>query len=89
MLQSRISLVHISIIIIKRAILAIGRMLLTCIYNMLLKNEAFDTSMYDSYWASNNSSKNNNPTVSIDIAILFLQSEGFAVTELMQENASP
>lgn len=73
----------------KRAIIAIARMLLTCTYNMLLKNEAFDHSMYDSYLATNDISKSNHPTASIDMAILYLQSQGFAVTKLMQGNGSP
>ena len=30
----------------KRAIIAIARMLLTCIYNMLSKNEVFNESLY-------------------------------------------
>jgi len=59
---------------------------------MRLKNEAFDNSRYDSYLTSDNGGKSNNlnhPTASIDIAILYLQSQGFAVTKLMQGNGSP
>lgn len=33
----------------KRAIIAIDRTLLTCIYNMTLKNEVFDNSIYQEY----------------------------------------
>lgn len=73
----------------KKAIIAIARMLLTCTYNMLLKNETFDNSRYDRYLTSDNSGKSNHPTASIDIAILYLQSQGFAVTKLMQGNGSP
>jgi len=59
---------------------------------MLFKNEAFDNLRYDSYLTSDNGGESNNqnhPTASIDIAILYLQSQGFAVTKFMQGNGSP
>jgi transposase len=64
----------------KRAIIAIARMLLTCIFNMLLKNEGFDNSIYEEYLKRDTPSEPN-----INKAILFLQSQGFAVTKLNQE----
>lgn len=67
----------------KRAIIAIARMLLTCIYNMLLKNEAFDNSIYEEYFKRENTSNHLNPN--IDRIILFLQSQGFEVTKTNQE----
>lgn len=67
----------------KRAIIAIARMLLTCIYNMLLKNEVFDSQLYGNYFTkyTAQSSRNSNLEVNIDYAIQFLQSQGFAVTK--------
>ncbi|GAB6275440.1 MAG: IS110 family transposase [Peptococcaceae bacterium] len=73
----------------KRAIIAIARMLLTCIYNMLLKNEAFNASMYEGYLQSSNSKNASNVPTSISSAILFLQSQGFAVTREPEMVASP
>lgn len=67
----------------KRAIIAIARMLLTCIYNMLLKNEAFDNSIYEEYLKRENSSNSNHPN--IERVILFLQSQGFEVTKTIKE----
>lgn len=67
----------------KRAIIAIARMLLTCIYNMLLKNEAFDNSIYEEYLKRENSNSHINPN--IDRIILFLQSQGFEVTKTDKE----
>jgi transposase len=67
----------------KRAIIAIARMLLTCIYNMLLKNEAFDNSIYQEYLKRENSSKHINPN--IDRIISFLQSQGFEVNKINKD----
>ena len=67
----------------KRAIIAIARMLLTCIYNMLLKNEAFDNSIYEKYLKRENTSRHFQPD--IDRIILFLQAQGFEVTKVSQE----
>ncbi len=64
----------------KRAIIAIARMLLTCIYNMLLKNEAFDNSIYEEYLKRENTSKHISPN--LDRIILFLQSQGFEVNKI-------
>jgi hypothetical protein len=73
----------------KRAIIAVARMLLTCIYNMLLKNEAFDSSKYDGYLRQQNNEKRiSYSTSSVDYAILLLQSNGYTVTKLAQD-ASP
>lgn len=70
----------------KRAIIAIARMLLTCIFNMLNKNEPFNEKMYEEHLSRNfkHNSKN-----SVDSAILFLQSQGYAVTKLEQELSPP
>lgn len=67
----------------KRAIIAIARMLLTCIYNMILKNEVFDSSIYEEYFKKENTSIHINPN--IDRIILFLQAQGFEVTKANQE----
>jgi len=67
----------------KRVIIAIARMLLTCIYNMLLKNESFDNSIYEEYLKKETSSKNLQPN--IDRIILFLQVQGFEVTKVSQD----
>src|SRR5690606_27032165 len=34
----------------KRAIIAIARMLLVCVYNILVKNEPFDFELYENYF---------------------------------------
>ena len=67
----------------KRAIIAIARMLLTCIYNMLLKNEAFDNSIHEKYLKRENTSRHFQPN--IDRIILFLQAQSFEVTKVSQE----
>ncbi|MGL5717519.1 MAG: IS110 family transposase [Paraclostridium sp.] len=58
----------------KRAIIAISRMLLTCCYNILLNNEEFNHSLYESYL-----SDCIKPTRTIDKMIKFLNSQGFKV----------
>lgn len=66
----------------KRAIIAIARMLLVCIFNMLLRNEAFNSSLYEEYL-----SKNSKPQPNINKLVVFLQSQGFAVTKLTQDTS--
>jgi len=56
---------------------------------MLLENEAINNSSYEGYLTRDNGGKSNHQIASIDIAILYLQSQGFAVTKLMKENGSP
>ena len=67
----------------KRAIIAIARMLLTSIYNMILKNEAFDNSIYEEYFKRENTSID--ISLNIDRIILFLKSQVFEVTKTNQE----
>ena len=59
----------------KKAIIAIARMLLTAIYNILKKNEPYNAELY---------TRSNNPpthrTVSVDEAIFILQRQGYLVT---------
>ena len=59
----------------KKAIIAIARMLLTAIYNILKKNEPYNADLY---------SRSNNPPahriVSVDEAIFILQRQGYLVT---------
>lgn len=59
----------------KKAIIAIARMLLTAIYNILKKNEPYNADLY---------TRSNNPpvhrTVSVDEAIFILQRRGYLVT---------
>jgi transposase len=68
----------------KRAIIAIARMLLVCVYNILLKNEPFDFELYDGYF--NNCTKAETRP-SIEHAILFLESRGFEVTKIARESS--
>lgn len=68
----------------KRAIIAIARMLLTCVYNMLSKDECFNNSLYEEYYKKETKSQNN-----IDKMILFLQSQGFVVSQITQVPPSP
>lgn len=59
----------------KKAIIAIARMLLTAIYNILKKNEPYNPELYH---------RDNNPpahrTVTVDEAIFILQRQGYLVT---------
>lgn len=59
----------------KKAIIAIARMLLTAIYNILKKNEPYNPELYRQ---ANNPP--NNRTVSVDEAIFILQRQGYIVT---------
>lgn len=69
----------------KRAIIAIARMLLTCIYNMLSKNEAFDEDLYREYLNSARKPLNNN----ISKMILFLESKGFTISHISDNELTP
>ena len=62
----------------KRAIIAIARMLLTCIYNMLSKNEPFNHEIYEQLTNANFKSKN--AKLNINNAIKFLQAQGYKVS---------
>lgn len=65
----------------KRAIIAIARMLLVCVYNILVKNEPFDFELYEDYFDNcTRTSKNPN----IEHAILLLESQGFEVNKIVQ-----
>lgn len=64
----------------KRAIIAIARMLLVCIFNILSKKESFNSSLYEEYFKKNTKYKQN-----IDKLIIFLQSQGFFITKLTQD----
>lgn len=68
----------------KRAIIAIARMLLVCVYNMLSKNECFNTSIYEEYLSRDTKSQTN-----ISKMILFLQEHGFVVSQVTQDTSSP
>lgn len=50
---------------------------------MILKNEAFDNSIYEEYLKRENTSKHINPN--IDRIILFLQSQGFEVNKITKD----
>ncbi|MDF2884209.1 MAG: family transposase [Clostridiaceae bacterium] len=69
----------------KRAIIAIARMLLTCIYNILSNNEVFDESLYKKYLESATKPQDRN----IDKMILFLQSKGFNISHRSDNKISP
>jgi transposase len=69
----------------KRAIIAIARMLLTCIYNMLSKNETFNSELYKEYLDSSTKPLN----INIDKMIQFLQSKGFSISHLAENKSSP
>lgn len=68
----------------KRAIIAIARMLLVCIYNMLVKNECFNNSVYEEYLVRDTKSQTN-----INKMIVFLQSQGFVVSQAAFHTSSP
>ena len=59
----------------KKAIIAIARMLLTAIYNILKKNEPYDTELY---WCCNTPPEHR--AVSVEEAIFILQRQGYLVT---------
>ena len=63
----------------KRAILAIARMLLNCIYNMLSKNEPFNYEIYQSL--SNTNFKSKDTKLNINNAIKFLEAQGFSINK--------
>jgi len=69
----------------KKAIIAIARMLLTCIYNMLSKDEVFNEDLYKKYLDSLTKPSN----VNIEKMILFLQSRGFEVSHTSENVQSP
>mgnify|MGYP003571404403 FL=1 len=62
----------------KRAIIAIARMLLTCIYNMLSKNEPFNHEIYEQL--TNTNFKSKNAKLNINNAIKFLEAQGYKVS---------
>lgn len=62
----------------KRAIIAIARMLLTCAYHMLSKNEPFNIELYKQYTESNFKSKHTK--LNINNAIKFLEQQGYKVS---------
>jgi len=59
----------------KKAIIAIARVLLTAIYNMLKKNESYNPELYAKAVAPPK-----NFTISVDYAIRVLQSKGYAIS---------
>ena len=63
----------------KRAIIAIARMLLTCIYHMLLKNETFNNELYKELTNSNFKSKNTK--LNVNNAIKYLETQGFLIKQ--------
>ena len=62
----------------KRTIIAIARMLLTCIYQMLSKNEPFNNEIYEQLTQKNFKSKGKK--LNINNAINFLESQGYKVS---------
>lgn len=62
----------------KRAIIAIARMLLTCAYHILSKNEPFTIKLYKQYTESNFKSKNTK--LNVNNAINFLEQQGYKVS---------
>lgn len=68
----------------KRAIIAIARMLLVCVYNMLVKNECFNNSIYEEYLVRDTKHQTN-----ISKMIIFLQAQGFVVSQAAPNTSSP
>jgi len=68
----------------KRAIIAIARMLLTCIYNMLSRNEAFNPSLYE----DRSPKRKREGFSNVDDAIAFLLANGYSVVSSDQEVAT-
>lgn len=62
----------------KRAIIAIARMLLTCIYQMLSKDEPFNHKLYEQLTEKHFKSKDKK--LNINNAIKFLKSQGYKVS---------
>ena len=62
----------------KRAIIAIARMLLTCAYHMLSKNEPFNIELYKQYTESN--FKSEHTKLNVNNAIKFLEQQGYKVS---------
>lgn len=68
----------------KRAIIAIARMLLVCVYNMLVKNECFNNSIYEEYLVRDTKHQTN-----ISKMIIFLQAQGFVISQAAPNTSSP
>lgn len=62
----------------KRAIIAIARMLLTCAYHILSKNEPFNIELYKQLTESNFKSKNTK--LNINNAIKYLEQQGYKIS---------
>ena len=60
----------------KKAIIAVARMLLTAIYNILKKNEPYNSELY----THSNNTPPEHRTVSVEEAIFILQRQGYTVT---------
>ena len=60
----------------KKAIIAIARMLLTAIYNILKKNEPYNSELF----AQSNNTPPEHRAVSVEAAIFILQRQGYTVT---------
>lgn len=60
----------------KKAIIAVARMLLTAIYNILKKNEPYNSELY----THSNNTPPEHRTVSVEKAIFILQRQGYIVT---------
>lgn len=60
----------------KKAIIAVARMLLTAIYNILKKNEPYNSELY----THSNNTPPEHRTVSVEEAIFILQRQGYIVT---------
>lgn len=62
----------------KRAIIAIARLLLTCVYSMLKSNKEFDFTIYEEL--SDKFFKPKTPKLTVDNAIEFLKSQGYSIS---------
>ena len=64
----------------KRAIIAIARLLLTCVYSMLKNNKEFDFTIYEDLTAKFFKPKNKTQKLTVDNAIEFLKSQGYSIS---------
>jgi len=70
----------------KKAIIAIARMMLTCIYHMLSTGEVFNPSDYEEVLSSHRipPSKVPKPELNVDVAIAFLAAQGYDTSALVK-----
>ena len=66
----------------KKAIIAVARMMLVCIYHMILTGERFNPSDYESFKNPKPKIKKNKSSYTVDSALEFLKSQGIDISSI-------